>query len=54
MNEREKWLDDTAAAFESARSYNGTIITVGYGTGFACLLLLSDKTDSSLVYPDVA
>lgn len=46
--EREKWLEDTEKAFNHVKSYNTTIITIGYATFFAVLLFLKDKVDNSL------
>ena len=46
--EREKWLEDTEKAFNHVKSYNTTIITIGYATFFAVLLYLKDKVDNSL------
>lgn len=49
-NEREQWLKDSEEFFHQVKTYNTTVITIGYATFFAALIFLSNKTSSSLVY----
>ena len=49
-SERIQRLKDSEEIFRNVKSYNTTVITVGYATFFAALLFLSDKTCSPLVY----
>ena len=50
LKEREEWLADTEKFFQQVKSYNTTIISIGYATIFGCLLFLSGKTDSPLLF----
>lgn len=47
---RAQWLKDSEEFFRQVRSYNATVITVGYATFFAALFFLSEKTSSRLVF----
>jgi len=49
-SDRGQWLKDSEEYFRHVKSYNTTVITVGYATFFAALLFLADKTSSRLVF----
>jgi hypothetical protein len=41
---REQWLKDIDAYFKSVKSYNTTVISIGYATYFGLLVFLHDAT----------
>ena len=46
---REQWLKDSDAYFKSVKSYNTTIISIGYATYFGLLVFLYDATRAKSV-----
>ena len=50
LDDKVKWLAETEAYFKQVQSYNTTLISIGYATGFACLIYLSDKSNSRFAY----
>ena len=48
--ELKTWERAMEKMFDRAKSYNSTVISVGYATFFGCLVFLSNKVESSLVY----
>ncbi len=46
----DTWKRETEEVFGKAKAYNSTIITVGYGTFFACLFYLRKGANSVLVF----
>jgi hypothetical protein len=49
-DERDRWLEETEKFFGLSKSYNTSIISIGYATFFGCLIFLSTKTDSPLLF----
>lgn len=47
---REQWLKDSEEYFRHVKSYNTTVITVGYATFFATLLFLSERISNTILF----
>lgn len=47
---RDQWLKDTQDYFREVRSFNTTVITVGYATFFGLLFFLKDRVTSPILF----